>query len=523
MDFDLNEHQLQFVNGMISHIRNGEFGCYCLEAPAGTGKSFSCKTLSFNFSKNFKCESKKCGCNQGSFIIAPTHKAKNVLVKSGNYKATTIHRFLRATHDYDMYGNLIFSYAPVPLRNHLIFIDECSMVGDDHYKIFIENYSKDNWIVFCGDSLQLPPIKLSDPQSLLDDCEIEEESLTTGESTLSKTFSTANRYTLTKNMRTLDPLSAITLSNARNSIENGKLPETIITTGIPDVLNRFRSSDPSKTIVLAYTNSRVNSYNLIIRTELFLNDPTEVLKQFYLDELLVFTGFRKIETTVYNTSDIIKVTKLEQETIYIQHFKCNCMKLKATKKCFDCGISGKHTDGYDIEFWKITDDNDIIWYIPYGELDKRNFAKIKKHYKKFCITVKKSLEWHIYFDFINLYDANLKYSYSSTVHKAQGSEWNTVFVDRSNICFSVKDDTSLKLRAYYTAISRMKENVYELSYNSHTVNEIVTTTLNCGKYEGHSFDYVLKHDSGYCKWVLKQEIKTGLLKPFYTWLCLRNL
>ena len=69
--------------------------------------------------------------------------------------------------------------------------------------------------------------------------------------------------------------------------------------------------------------------------------------------------------------------------------------------------------------------------------------------------------WAEYYDFLSKYDSFLRYNYSSTIHKSQGDEWDYVFLDRRNLIECVKDPL-LKLTAYYTAVSRMKNNVYEI-------------------------------------------------------------
>ncbi len=68
----------------------------------------------------------------------------------------------------------------------------------------------------------------------------------------------------------------------------------------------------------------------------------------------------------------------------------------------------------------------------------------------------------MYHNFIDEYDADIKYSYASTVHKSQGSQWDKVYVDRTNIVHLLSKDQMMKLSCYYTAISRMKTNVYDI-------------------------------------------------------------
>ena len=115
------------------------------------------------------------------------------------------------------------------------------------------------------------------------------------------------------------------------------------------------------------------------------------------------------------------------------------------KECKNCGIAN----------------HDVIWYKPKTSDDKKNFKDLEKHYKDYCKTVKQSIIWTEYYNFVNYYNANLRYNYSSTIHKAQGDEWKYVFVDRNNLIHCAKD-ALLRLTSYYTAISRMKNKVVEV-------------------------------------------------------------
>ena len=56
----------------------------------------------------------------------------------------------------------------------------------------------------------------------------------------------------------------------------------------------------------------------------------------------------------------------------------------------------------------------------------------------------------------------VRFAYAVTCHKAQGGQWDTVFIDTGHKMEEVQDDPSF-LRWTYTALTRAKQQVYWLS------------------------------------------------------------
>jgi hypothetical protein len=132
----------------------------------------------------------------------------------------------------------------------------------------------------------------------------------------------------------------------------------------------------------------------------------------------------------------------------------------AVKSCQECGISGHLKTGWEVEFFQITDQFGEEWFIPVGEKDERHVKDILKHYKTFILTLPgcdRRPHWIEYFEMRDTYKPNLDYSYCSTVHKAQGSQWKHVYIDYSNIYHS---SYAIRDRLLYTAVSRMSERLF---------------------------------------------------------------
>lgn len=437
MTFTLQQHE--FVDFVLSLDKN-RTGEIINNSPAGTGKTYIAKYLN-NELKNM-------------IFIAPTHKACSLLSKDIT-GVQTIHKFLNAKQNYDNDGNMFFTFLPKKMKNMIIVVDECSMVSDEMYKEF-QPLKNDNLIIYLGDELQLPPINKEEFND--EDVGSKEER----NSNLSLTFSVKQRFEFTKNMRSNKLVSTLMLELARKSIYNGKMPAKIINRTLKDAIQDFL--DGKDVIILAYTNVAVNNYNKKIRSALFKVDEDD-LKPFYKGEHLIYSGYRqdydeiRKESIKYYSSDKVEINYLEIETLTLSFddFQCDC-KDKDYKKTL-CEKHKFHKGSMNLDFYKITDQHNVKWYQP---VNKNQFYILSSQYKKYCQMQKRGTLWKEYYDFMNLYNADLKYQYAMTIHKSQGSQWKNVYVDRHNLIACTSKDKLLKLNAYYTAISRMVEEVYDL-------------------------------------------------------------
>ena len=125
-------------------------------------------------------------------------------------------------------------------------------------------------------------------------------------------------------------------------------------------------------------------------------------------------------------------------------------------KCDKCQITGRSVMSHQIEFLELTDENDVIWLMPKKGI--KQLKEIISDFKKHCIQMKDKSLWIKWYDFKALYNPDLNYSYASTIHKAQGSQWKYVFVDIDNIRFNDKPDE--RVRMEYTAVSRYSDMLF---------------------------------------------------------------
>jgi len=421
-----NEDQEEFVH-VVRDLIDAQWGMACLNAAAGTGKTF--------FIKKFIKDHERLHIQ----VLAPTNKAANLL-RSAGVPCSTIHKYFKAERQFTKEGEVCF-YFPGEKQyiEDLIIVDECSMVSEAMFEVF-DRASEHAPVLFCGDPYQIPPV--DEPQSLC--------------------FKIENSYTFTENMRSRDSLSVEILHKFRNAVHEKKGAQ---------IQDRLRGNDRdlifssfdkvgSDCIILAWTNKKVRYWNGLIRRYLFGNNDDDVkLNKFYIGEKLIFSGFREVNHRKYYSSDIVEVETLVEEALNVYYPFCNHQKShKKIKKCLKCGIYKGHTELFKpLKFYKFKDQHKIEW-LSVHEKDKAKLLSILLEHKAVAKLVNTKKGWIDYYNRVQIYNPDLKYSYSLTIHKAQGSEYRLVFVDIDNIRLCKKFIDSLKLS--YTAVSRMIEYVH---------------------------------------------------------------
>lgn len=422
-----------------------------LNAPAGTGKSFVIKNLYETFKSQYKEE---------IIILAPTHKAVSILKQGNNLPVNTIHRFLEGKMEIDDNTGkkkFVFTLNFDRINNRLIIVDECSMINDEIYDMFLKISAK-NMIIFVGDDLQLPPIN----EDLTND-EIKEDSRTKIKviSKVSKAFTADHsfkKYTFTENKRSLEKTANVMLDLARKACYLKKMPAKLIEKKQSEMLNDFKDklgSDKS-IIVLTYSNVSVNNYNKMIRSALFDKDVKD-LEPYYIGEKLIYSGFVVKNKTKYYSNDIIIINSLDIVEIKLDYKRCKC--LDKDFKISKCKKHGFYKGSETLKFHYIIDQYNNEWFKVIDK-DRKKFLKLKNQFKSLCINNKGG--WKSFYSFYEKYDPELKYNYAMTIHKSQGSQFHTVYVDRNNLINCCSKDQLLKVNGYYTAISRMQSKVYDL-------------------------------------------------------------
>ena len=156
-DITLTQDQQQALDSMISWYNEKDRPYFILSGYAGTGKTFLINQLAFN--------SLKLKADQVAFCT-PTGKAATVLIQSGVLKASTIHRLIytpkKVKREKLIDGKIEMVEEVIFIKNDsisqtlkLVVVDEISMVNKE---IFDDLLSFNIPILCCGDGAQLPPV-----------------------------------------------------------------------------------------------------------------------------------------------------------------------------------------------------------------------------------------------------------------------------------------------------------------------------------------------------------------------------
>ena len=390
-----------------------------LSGPAGVGKTYLLQYLADRLLPMYRDACKSLGLEQKIQQVvytATTNRAADVLTRTMGQDARTIHSFLNLKV-YDDYSTgkqkLTKSNNFKVYENTLIFIDEASMVDRPLHTIIHEATTSSCKIVYVGDHCQMAPV---------------------GEK-LSIVWSSPHiqRIDLTTPVRNAGQPALINLCNQfRETVESGIFKPIDLVPGVIELLtgpemqnhvDRLFTPHEHGSRILTYTNQEAKSYNDYIRGNrnygmrlntgevVVVNKGIELTKQGTLPAEMEFQ---------------VKVPNLPDENI--------------------------DADGMNIVAYKV----DLISlktgaiYTAYQADDPDYLQKVIKYFAS-------NKDWSNYFRLINMFP-DLRARDSSTVYKAQGSTFGTVYIDLSDIGNCRVPDQAARM--LYVSASRAQNRIY---------------------------------------------------------------
>lgn len=387
-----------------------------------------------------------------------THKACRILRSKLPPEAnvSTLHKFLRkrptvnteAKKERHIQRSIRFDNSE---QIDVLFVDEFSMVGEKDLMDIREAQERDDEetpemkIVWIGDLNQLPPVNDMQTVNPHDPywCKL------------------TKIYRQAKDNPLIEPLTQLV-----SFIEKRKQPEPLVESSsfirnCPDLIDAYQDCTANK-IYLAYTNQRVQEVNFAVqgRTEpeigdmLFspmLNKQMEVLEFLMPEEVIAFDqiGQDKLEwNTKYNTLENLIKSGLvshwirfidEEEIIYdypVIFGTANYKRLLNTYGKDAAQANAKIQRELNVD--KATEWAKKNWQHPLA----RERAKAWSSY----LTVNRNI---VCFDF----------NHAMTVHKSQGSTFETVFLDTQDLSLCANRDYDLYLKLMYVGLSRASNTV----------------------------------------------------------------
>ncbi len=392
-------------------------------------------------------------------LLAPTGRAAKVFSGYAGQPAFTIHKKIyrqKKADDGEGFFNLGFNGG----TNTLFFIDEASMISNadmeghfgsgcllDDLVEFVYN-GKSNRLVLVGDVAQLPPVGLNISPAL----ELEE---------LEAAYCLkVTQVDLTDVMRQAETSGILyNATEVRKVIGTGEEQLNLKTIGFPDVFRItgaelleemetcYGKYGEEETIVICRSNKRANRFNegirrsILYREEDFCSgDRIMIVRNNYFWG----TGYEKIDFIA--NGDMATVVRAGRRTeLY------GCRFLKATLRIDGCDE--------EMEAWVMLDTLTSDFPALSYEQSKELYRAIEADY--YDVTSKRKrfekVRENEYYNALQI-----KFAYAVTCHKAQGGQWDAVFIDQGYVGEDMWDDEYW--RWLYTAITRARERVYFINF-----------------------------------------------------------
>jgi exodeoxyribonuclease-5 len=396
-----------------------------------------------------------------SVLLAPTGRAAKVLSSFAGKQAFTIHKKIyHQKSSRDGMGSFVLDRN---LHRETYFIvDEASMVSNSSNDVSLFGSGKllddlieyvysgiDCKLIIAGDTAQLPPVG-----SILSPALDTEALKEYGFGLISAELKQVVRQSETSGI--LMNATKVRLQIAENDLVHPKLnctgyKDIIRITGeelIDEISGSYSTRGLVGTIIVVNSNKQANRYNQGIRNRIFFReeeistgDLVMVVKNNYF-----LTGDEDGSGFIAN-GDIAEVRRIRKyEERY--GFRFADMLLRFTD--YDLEVESKvmldvlHLDTPALPM----DKNKELFHNVLS--DYLNIKTRRKQYE--------AVRNDPYFNALQI-----KFSYAVTCHKAQGGQWERVFIDQG--MFNRKEITIDYLRWFYTALTRATERLYLVNFN----------------------------------------------------------
>lgn len=347
-------------------------------------------------------------------MTATTNKAAEALGEATKRPTKTIHSFLNLKVQDDYVtgeSKLVRTGAWTVHTRKIIFIDEAGMIDTPLETATHEGTHKCK-IVYVGDHCQLSPVK----------------------ETLSPIYRRGLPfYELTEPMRNSGQPALMALcQQLRRTIETGIFNPIRIVPGVIDLLDegamqteltKAFAQQTHESRILAYTNARVVAYNDFVRQQRGLTD------EFTNGEFLVCNTAFHAKTRMISVEEEVEIASQKAHTEMAQVAPDATLEVRRTDLRSRYG--------------------EVFRDVPVP-VDRAHYDALVKYYQK-------QKNWTRYFHLKNTYP-DLRQRDAATVHKSQGSTYDSVFIDLGNI--STCNIPNQVARLLYVAVSRPKNRIF---------------------------------------------------------------
>ena len=442
---------------------------FLLRGYAGTGKTALASALVKTLDQ----------LQQRVVLMAPTGRAAKVFALYSGHAAYTIHR--RIYRQKSLTDDTTFSLNDNLARNTLFIVDEASMIGDDGTSVFGSGHLLDDLITFVysgegcrllmmGDNAQLPPVGQEESPALQSEV-LETYGLHVSMVQLTQVMRQSGLSGILENATTVRRrIADLTMPDENTDFDALEEPVrlrctqdviaikgSLLIDRISDAYDHVGTDD---TIVICRTNKNANIYNRGIRStilyreeELTTGDRIMIVKNNYFwteQEAAIMAANNEPYTgpTFLANGDMGVVRRIRHEReLYGFRFA-------------DVLLTFPDYDDYELDVTVLLDTLTSESPALTREEGERLFNAVMEDYSDIPSKAErfKQLRQNPYFNALQI-----KSAYAVTCHKAQGGQWDTVFLDRGWIPPETVG-TPEYYRWLYTAFTRATRRIYLVNW-----------------------------------------------------------
>ncbi len=451
LDKKPTKQQEELIFKLGEFITSEKSDIFVLKGYAGTGKTTIISAV-VNALAQFDMDSE---------LLAPTGRAAKVFSVTAKQPAYTIHKkIFRAKSKSSFFSK--FSLDINKGKNTIFIIDEASMISNQaNGKIFFGSgkllddlikyvfAGKNCKIIFSGDTAQLPPVGLQISPAL-DVITLELYAKNVDEYELTEVVRQSLDSGILYNATLLRQMISEQRTNVYPKFKLSGFDDVIRVSGselIETISDSYDSVGMENTMVVTRSNKRANRYNQGIRQSILYkeerfaqNDLIMIVKNNYFwkdsDQILDFIA----------NGDIAHVASIKgYEDLYDYHFA----NIELYLPDFDMFVDAKVLlETLEVEAPALPYDDYKIFFEKVSETYEDETNKRKRFEKIF-------LDEH-------LNALQIKFAYAVTCHKAQGGQWNNIFIDQPYIRQEMLNTDYF--RWLYTAFTRASDKLYLVNF-----------------------------------------------------------
>ncbi|MDD3877828.1 MAG: AAA family ATPase [Bacteroidales bacterium] len=442
--------QQKGINEMSLFLNaEGNNNIFLLTGYAGTGKTTFISVLVSLFSE----------IGKATLLLAPTGRAAKVVTTYTQKKAFTIHKRIYSLQKNDM-GFFNLKLQPNFHRKTIIIVDEASMINNNGHKnegnllddLVSYMRSGDNCrLILVGDEAQLPPVGSEQSPALMP----KYLNSQFGFNVFHVSFTTVVRQQQESGILSNATALRMILNRKEISfpffdIHPYKDIEKIQGGDFRDLLDdSYSRQEIQNVIILCRSNKRANLYNKHIRNVILFRENVISAGDIMMVVKNNYFWLPKTHGAGFIANgDIIEILRINKSyNLYGFDFADVTVRLTdyPDEDVFDTSLllNTIDTDGPALSI----------------EDSRRLFDEVSKDYEEIKSEQKKMIEIR---QNPHLNALQVKFAYAITVHKAQGGQWHTVFIDHGFLQDETVDISFV--RWLYTALTRATDKVWLVNF-----------------------------------------------------------